>query len=215
MKKTALFILCLIAATGVFAQSHTFRDTSYVPYEQFDYDAWVMQDPVHNGKMFNHYPQLPGLTAPGGMFDHDILQYNYTDNPAGMKVVGISAHVFLNKARINPDATPEYLLLYEVTPDTFELKAQVRWYEDDTAGRPDGRYMINPLSCHNPSGNALSYISYANPYSASAIKILTCILTNPLPYMIRSMWGGPAVEEVFCMTLRVCIVIVPLGILHS
>ena len=59
MKRRTLFILCLVAATGAFAQSHTFRDTSYAPYEQFDYDAWVFEDSVHNGKNYNLYPFYP------------------------------------------------------------------------------------------------------------------------------------------------------------
>ena len=176
MKKKALIILCLVAATGAFAQSHTFRDTSYVPYEQFDYDAWVMEDPAHNGKMPINHPELAG----GPMLDHDILQYNYTDDPAGMRVVGISAHIEMRRGYINPNATPEYLLLYEATPDTFELKAQVRWFEADTAGRPDGYYMVNPLNCHNlTNDNGISYVNYAlNPYNA--VKIYDMYFDKPI-----------------------------------
>ena len=44
MKKTIYLMICLLTAVGVSAQSHTFRDTSYVPYWQFDFDAWVMED---------------------------------------------------------------------------------------------------------------------------------------------------------------------------
>ena len=50
MKKTIYLMICVLTAAGVSAQSHTFRDTSYVPYWQFDFDSWVMEDPVHNGK---------------------------------------------------------------------------------------------------------------------------------------------------------------------
>ena len=189
MKKRTLFILCLVAATGAFAQSHTFRDTSYAPYEQFDYDAWVMEDPAHNGKTIQNCPIKPG-TDQSAMLNHDILQYNYTDNPAGMRVVGISAHVGLQKARINPYATPEYLLLYEATPDSFILKAQVRWFEDDTAGRPEGLYLINPLNCHNPSNdNGISYMSYVNnPYRT--IRIFNMYFDKPVTVYDSFYVGG-------------------------
>ena len=124
------------------------------------------------------------------MVDHDVLQYNYTDNPAGMRVVGISAHVFLHRPNINPHATPEYLLLYEATPDTFELKAQVRWFEDDTAGRPDGQYMINLLNCHNTTNyNALSYMSYARN-SNFAIKIFDMYFDKPVTVYDSFYVGG-------------------------
>ena len=160
MKKKTLFIVCLMATAGAFAQSHTFRDTSYVPYEQFDYDAWVMQNPTLNGKTYCNHPIRPG-TQNTAMQNDDILQYNYTDDTAGMKVVGISAWISMVRSAINPNARPEYLLLYEATPDTFELKAKVQWFEHDTAGRPDAYYMVNPLNCHNPSRYyRVSYYTY-------------------------------------------------------
>ena len=124
------------------------------------------------------------------MANHDILQYNYTDDPAGMRVVGISAHVSMTRRSINPNATPEYLLLYEATPDTFELKAQVRWFEADTAGRPDGYYMINPLNCHNPTNdNGISYVNYAlNPYYA--VKIFDMYFDKPITVYDSFYVGG-------------------------
>ena len=190
MKKTTLFILCFVAATGSFAQSHTFRDTSYVPYEQFDYDAWVMEDPVHNGKAFHSCPILP-RTESAALLNDDILQYNYTDNPAGMKVVGISAHVFMNKRMMNPNATSEHLLLYEATPDSFILKAQVQWFETDTAGRPDGYYMVNPLNCHNPSQDyELSYYWYASNHPYYAIKVFDMFFDKPVTVYDSFYVGG-------------------------
>ena len=124
------------------------------------------------------------------MANHDILQYNYTDDPAGMRVVGISAHVSMTRRSINPNATPEYLLLYEATPDTFELKAQVRWFEADTAGRPDGYYMVNPLNCHNPTNdNGISYVNYAlNPYYA--VKIFDMYFDKPITVYDSFYVGG-------------------------
>ena len=141
-------LICVLAALGADAQSHSFRDTIQVRYEQFDFDAWVMQDPVHNGK--NHAVTLyPYVNL--WLVDDDVLQYNYTDNPNGMEVIGLSAAVRFMHGHLLSDVPTEYLLLYEATADSFILKAQMQWDETDTAGRPDGRYLINPLGCQNPS----------------------------------------------------------------
>ena len=167
MKKIVLIMACVLVTMGVLAQSHTFRDTSYVPYWQFDYDAWVFEDSVHNGKTWSRvlYPDRQSMA-----FGYDdILQYNYTDNPAGMKVVGLSATIILNKTQLSPDAPPEYLLLYEATPDSFILKAQVQWDETDTAGRPCPLLMLNQISCHNTSGrDGIIYVQLYlnNPFYA-------------------------------------------------
>ncbi|MBR3412268.1 MAG: T9SS type A sorting domain-containing protein [Bacteroidales bacterium] len=163
MKKTIYLMICVLTAAGVSAQSHTFRDTSYVPYWQFDFDAWVMEDPIHNGKIYVTRPRYPDQSRSSVALEYDdILQYNYTDDPAGMKVVGLSATIFLVKAQLSTEVPPEYLLLYEATPDSFILKAQVQWDETDTAGRPCPLLMLNQISCHNTSGQ--DGIIYQQPY---------------------------------------------------
>ena len=163
MKKTIYLMICVLTAAGVSAQSHTFRDTSYVPYWQFDFDSWVMEDPVHNGKATEWQPLYPDQSRSGLVLKYDdLLQYNYTDDPAGMKVVGLSATIYLVKAQLSTEVPPEYLLLYEATPDSFILKAQVQWDETDTAGRPCPLLMFNQVSCHNTSG--LDGISSIQPY---------------------------------------------------
>ena len=93
MKKIALTIICVLAMEGMFAQSHSFRDTLLVRYEQFDYDAWVIADPDHNGKTEDRPTYPVWLMQSTELLNNDVLQYNYTDNPAGMEVVGLSAAV--------------------------------------------------------------------------------------------------------------------------
>lgn len=143
MKKIVLLITGMLAAVGVLAQSHSFRDTSQVRYEQFDFDAYVWTDPVNHGKYPWTEPTLP-LTLMS-LSDDDILQYNYTDNPSGMEVVGLSAAVFFRHGGLRSPHSPEFLMLYDAHPDSMELKARVEWDEMDTAGRPDGRYLVNPM----------------------------------------------------------------------
>ncbi|MBR3411677.1 MAG: T9SS type A sorting domain-containing protein [Bacteroidales bacterium] len=164
MKKKVLIMTCVLAAAGVVAQSHSFRDTSYVPYFQFDYDAWVNADYINHGKVYGS-PKYPGVSKCPLCADI-ILQYNYTDNPAGTRVVGLSATISMTKRDLNPNATPQSLFLYEVSPDTFELKAQVQWVETDTAGRPTAHELINPNlpNCNHTGYDCRQYISPNNPY---------------------------------------------------
>ena len=132
----------MLVAVGVAAQSHSFRDTSYIRYEQYDLDAWLLSDTQHHRYSIGFYPKYPGLNYTTLLWD-DILQYNYTDNPDGVKVAGLSAMIFTNVGG-TPDGgglqypmdPPEYLLLYDAANDTFELKGQLQWEESDTAGRP-------------------------------------------------------------------------------
>ena len=150
MKKTVLLITCLLAAVGAFAQSHSFRDTSQVRYEQFDFDSFVWADTVYHGKNFNRYLYNPLTTIP--LLSDDILQYNYTDNPSGVEVVGLSAAVFFEHGTLRAQHCSEFLWLYDAHPDSMELKAQVAWDEIDTAGRPNGRYLKNEvIACGYPS----------------------------------------------------------------
>ena len=75
-----------------------------------------------------------------------------------MKVVGLSAIVFMGDIRT--DAPPEYLFLYEATPDSFILKAQVQWDETDTTGRPHARVLLNQNTVNCPSSWDVSTITY-------------------------------------------------------
>ena len=145
MKKIVLLLVGVLVAVGVAAQSHSFRDTSYVRYEQFDFDAWVYLDSNHHGKHCNHHILYPRTGYV--MNRDDVVQYNYTDNPAGVKIVGLSAAIALSPVvdLVYPMSPPEYLLLYDAMVDTFQLMAMVQWDETDTAGRPTYDYMTNNL----------------------------------------------------------------------
>ena len=164
MKKIVLLMICVLAAVVGFAQSHSFRDTTYVRYEQFDYDAWVMDDPEHNGKVFNIRPTYPQLNTAFG-YD-DILQYNYTDNPDGMEVVGLSATIALSQSGLYTDSPTEYLLLYEASTDSFVERARVPWHEADTVGWTLASYITNPKGqCSGTaSGIDSSTFSGNNPF---------------------------------------------------
>ena len=154
MKKVVLFIVFVLAAVAGFAQSHSYRDTLHVRYEQFDFDAWLLADTIGNrGKLYNIRPLHPETS---GVFGYsDILQYNYTDNPSGIDVAGLSAVIFCDLTGPRTDAPPEYLLLYDALSDTFDLKARVQWYETDTAGRPFFRWIQRIADCHVPSSNGI------------------------------------------------------------
>ena len=103
MRKLALISVMCVLAAEVSAQSHSFRDTTYVRYQQFDFDAWMWEDTVHHGKVLCERPQFPGGCSVMG-YD-DILQYNYTDNPAGVEVFGLSAVISISPAQeSNPPA---------------------------------------------------------------------------------------------------------------
>ena len=130
MKKTAILIMSLLLAVGVAAQSHSFVDTSYVKYKQFDLEGYLLDT---TDSKFLHVLQFasPYTTS------SDVVQYNYTNNPDGMKVIGISA--VINTAdgnHIFPMNPPQYLLLYDALTDNFELKAMIQWEVTDTVGRP-------------------------------------------------------------------------------
>ena len=59
MKKIVIYAMCLLVASGVAAQYHSFGDTIQIKYEQFDFDAWVMNNPLTHGKVADEYPWLP------------------------------------------------------------------------------------------------------------------------------------------------------------
>ena len=137
MKKVAMFFACILAAMVDFAQLHSFRDTAQVKYWQFDVEVWLRSD-SHTQVTFEHYLYFPTSFGLGCSFTEDIVQYNYTDNPSGVEVVGLSGVICCgNSTQLHyPMSPPEYLLLYDASTDTFELKGQLQWEETDTAGRP-------------------------------------------------------------------------------
>ena len=136
MKKIVIIMVCALVAVGAAAQSHSFRDTSYMRYEQYVLDSCLLSDTSHHFYAQQLAPLYPGPTMLLGW--DDILQYNYTDSPDGMKVAGLSALIHINRygVLVYPMEPPEYLLLYDAMNDTFELKEQLQWEEADTAGRP-------------------------------------------------------------------------------
>ena len=130
MKKISIFLLGLLSFVQVFSQSSAgCSDTSYVRYLQFDIWAWQQADSNHRNiswsrLTFPHSSEVP--------FRQDILQYNYTSNPEGVKVVGLSVWViFRSNSASQSHNQQEYLYLYDAQPDTFRLLAQVPWSIDD------------------------------------------------------------------------------------
>ena len=145
MKKTVLLFISVVMALGVAAQSHSFRDTSYMKYWQFDLVGFLGDT---TGPLRRGYNQMGGPVFPPGtgslMGRDDVLQYNYTDNPDGMRVIGISAVIEMGGPNQGcPMDPPEYLLLYDALTDTFELKAMIQWEICDTAGRPWYDWIVN------------------------------------------------------------------------
>ncbi len=173
MKKIVLLIVCVLAMMGAMAQSHSFRDTSYVRYEQLDIDSWLLSDSMHRYGMHAR-PLYPGTTMLLGT--HDVLQYNYTNKPEGVRVVGLSALISTFQLTLYYPMVPsEYLLLYDAENDTFDLKGQLQWEASDTAGRPhyggviwgvrDGR-VVHWTDIHGhtvPDGHTLFDLYFDNP----------------------------------------------------
>ena len=151
MKKLLVIVLGLLVVEGAAAQSHSFRDTTRVRYQQFDFDAWLMADTVGDrGKVYQRRPYYPETM--GEVFGYsDILQYNYTDNPDGMRIVGLSAVIELAHYGDYSDAPMEFLLLYDAMNDTFQLKAQIPWHETDTAGLPYFGFIQRGVDCNDSS----------------------------------------------------------------
>ena len=189
MKKIVLIIVCVLATVGAKGQSHSFRgDTSYVKYMQFDYDAWVMEDTLHHGKIYSNCPTYPRSTTSLGC--DDVLQYNYTDNPAGLEVVGLSAAIALSPFRLDSNVTPEYLLLYESTPDTFELKARVRWLETDTAGRPFFTFMSNVIPTCEMVSTGLIHNTFQDSPNAHLFRVFDYYFDKPITVYDSFYVGG-------------------------
>lgn len=85
IKKTAILIMSLLLAVGAAAQSHSFGDTSYVKFKYFDYVSWF--DALTHGVYSNGIR----VSRPS-----EVVQFNYTDNPNGLKVVGLSGVMATN-----------------------------------------------------------------------------------------------------------------------
>ncbi len=174
MKKNVLLLLGVMFAISAEAQSHSFIDTMYVRYEQFDFDAWLTADTIGNrGKLFNNGPVYPDAWMRLGY--SDILQYNYTDNPDGVDVVGLSAAIVLDPTGPRTTVPAEYLLLYDAVTDAFDLKAQVQWFEDDTAGRPFFRWIQRTANCNVPSSNGIDTVGGAKIYDFYFDKPITLL----------------------------------------
>ena len=188
MRKLVLIAICVLATTSVVAQSHTFGDTIYERYQQFDFDAWVMEDTLHHGKVYDDKPLYPRSQSALG-YD-DILQYNYTDNTAGMRVVGLSAAIALSQIGMSPNVSPEYLLLYEATPDTFELKAMVQWQESDSAGRPYFEFMYNVAINCDSTCYGLGYATRHNYPRANFFRIFEYYFDKPIVVYDSFYVGG-------------------------
>ncbi len=189
MKKITILIIGVLVAKGVVAQSHGFRDTSYVRYEQFDYDSWVKEDPNHHGKILDE-PKMPtSLFCGSVLLNDDILQYNYTDDSAGMEVVGLSAAVFFQRGHLRTDVMPEYLLLYEATPDSFVLRGQLQWDETDTSGRPYASWLINSTDCGDVWSSNVGTADYGN-ISTYGIKFFDLYFDTPIVVYDSFYVGG-------------------------
>lgn len=120
-------MLSLLCCLQLFSQTPSgCYDTSYVRYLQFDIWDWWRAD-SNNRLVTGNQLMFPHIhNAPGGQ---DVLQYNFTSNPNGVKVVGLSVwEPQRRRGRIPPNAL-EYLYLYDAQAqnDEFTLLAQVPW----------------------------------------------------------------------------------------
>ena len=188
MKNVVLLIVCVLAAVAGFAQSHSFRDTIQVWYEQFDFDAWVMEDTVYHGKTWSDHPYIFGTP----LLNDDILQFNYTDSPNGMEVIGLSAAVHYYHGRLTSNHTPEFLMLYDAMPDTFQLMAQVEWDETDTAGRPDFVFLANSVpACGSPTAElGICDIAHSGHSNFRGIKRFDIYFDKPIVVYDSFYVGG-------------------------
>lgn len=130
MKNKFLIIAAMALMANAFAQVPFHIDTSYQAYQEFDFDEWVRADSSMHSKYAFQHNFINGSS--------DILQYNHTDNPQGVNVVGLHAVIILGIGGVplRPLIPPEYLLLYDDSAGIFQPKAQIQWEETDTAGRP-------------------------------------------------------------------------------
>ena len=128
MKKITVFLLGLMSVIEVLSQSTVgCSDTSYVRYLQFDIWAWQQADSNNRLATYNFLTLPRSNSAPR---NQDILQYNYTDNPNGVKIVGLSVWEIGQPSYSTPGI--QNLYLYDAQPDEFRLLAQVSWDPNDS-----------------------------------------------------------------------------------
>lgn len=132
MKRIIFFIIAALIVGSAWAQAYHYSDTTYINYEQFNFDQWILGDSAIGGKV------LGGPNPIGhSLSNADLLQYNYTSDPNGVTVVGLSAVMSLDLENIcTPMRPPQSLLLYEATPDTLMLIGQLQWEESDYTRMP-------------------------------------------------------------------------------
>ncbi|MBQ6068177.1 MAG: hypothetical protein IJK84_01625 [Bacteroidales bacterium] len=183
MKKTVLFLVIVLLAIGAFAQSHSYRDTLHVKYEYFDlWDFFSDTSSRYRNCYQMGVPVKPGTNAQ--LLRHDIVQYNFTNDPNGLKVVGISAVIKMSGGPTSfPMNPPEYLLLYDAVTDTFDLKASVQWEVRDTVGRPPYDWI---LAFEN--GKPTTWSAYYHTTVPRNWTVFDMYLTNLQGCMTRSMW---------------------------
>ena len=168
MKKFVLTLTALALMANALAQAPFRIDTSYQTYQHFDYDAWVSEDSVmHSKAIFN-------LMRMG---DIDLLQYNYTDDPKGTRVVGLFAVFTIFHEETHPMIPPEYLLLYDDSDSAgvFVSKAQAPWEESELAELPLFHWSQYPGVCgeqHWPlDDDSSSLVRQFEYYFDSAITV--------------------------------------------
>ena len=122
--KTIVLLALLQPVVSRAQQPETYFDTIYVPYPLFDWDAWRMQG---NNNRIVHYSEI---TYPfsGSEMIGDVVQYCYVEDTGGIEIWGLEAPYStygISRYDVVPTNPPQYLLLYDARPDTFELKAKV------------------------------------------------------------------------------------------
>ena len=119
--KTIVLLALLQPVVSRAQQPETYFDTSYVPYMMFDWNAWIAEGSGNRRRTYGEI-LLPG----GGYLTGDIVEYYNAASPAGIEIwgLGVMHRGGNNPVPLNP---PEYLLLYDARPDTFELMAKVSW----------------------------------------------------------------------------------------
>ena len=153
MKKT-LLILFLVLASAVYAQSPKWGcgDTVHgqnAPDTTYFYQWWCdTLGPRYNTTL---------IFEPFSLRDDNwVVRYNYTDRM--VDIYGLAACMFCPWGEYD---LPEYLLLFDATPDSFPLKAQVEIDLSDTHRylRLDCRTPNNSC-CDNCMDNSVTYPLY-------------------------------------------------------
>ena len=156
--KTLVLIVLLLPRVVNAQEPETYFDTSYVPYPLFDWDAWRMQG---NNDRSVHYSEI---TYPffGSEMIGDVVQYCYVEDTGGIEIWGLEAPYStsgFSRYDVVSSNPPQYLLLYDARPDTFELKAKVLFTPTDD------RSSILHFNGYDPINNNLDSCPpvYSNP----------------------------------------------------